>query len=375
MAYLGAVVVELSQRVAEIQLTGQGHVGYLEMALLNYVAYRDFATQLVHGRQVTSRFLYQEKNEYCLVQTQVGGRTMLTSEIVTILTGKTWIYQVLSTSNWIQVGMGSGGGALMLRFLSTGQLKVPTNVRFMPEYSHWQFNETTQLIELLNQNEKVILSLKTPVQERNKTYLLGANNEQARLVNFELIEATFDLANAPQPLVSDEVPHYAAGTQLVIRLSGEAEHAGIETLNIPLTASVQTILLTLYRYLLKHDELSQVAILGEKDQLTNWPFEVLPDDQLMLSDGGIPYIATLNDGTKIEALSVDGRLIIGNRTMLLELLSDCLLRCNQAQITANKVLSNASVATILNQTVYQDFAGRAVIGQRVRKLLKSSETK
>lgn len=54
-------MVELSQRVAEIQLTGQGHVGYLEMALLNYVAYRDFATQLVHGRQVTSRFLYQEK--------------------------------------------------------------------------------------------------------------------------------------------------------------------------------------------------------------------------------------------------------------------------------------------------------------------------
>lgn len=61
LAYLGAVAVELSQRVAEIQLTGQGHVGYLEMALLNYVAYRDFATQLVHGRQVTSRFLYQEK--------------------------------------------------------------------------------------------------------------------------------------------------------------------------------------------------------------------------------------------------------------------------------------------------------------------------
>ncbi|WP_461243207.1 hypothetical protein [Secundilactobacillus muriivasis] len=61
MAFLGRLTVNIANIMATDQLTHRlGTIGRLEMALINYTAYHSFKNHLIHGRIVTSRFMFYE---------------------------------------------------------------------------------------------------------------------------------------------------------------------------------------------------------------------------------------------------------------------------------------------------------------------------
>ena len=63
MAFLGRLTTQIANASADAQLNKHpNRIGYLEMALINYVAYRDFSNCLTHGRTIASRFMFHELN-------------------------------------------------------------------------------------------------------------------------------------------------------------------------------------------------------------------------------------------------------------------------------------------------------------------------
>lgn len=64
MRYLGIMISSLTKTQFKVA-TNDDHyqLGSYEMALMNYVAYRYFANQLVHGRQVATKFQYDLPND------------------------------------------------------------------------------------------------------------------------------------------------------------------------------------------------------------------------------------------------------------------------------------------------------------------------
>ncbi|WP_461243206.1 hypothetical protein [Secundilactobacillus muriivasis] len=297
------------------------------------------------------------------------------NDFTQIIIHKRWQLEAFHTT-WQTITMGRNRGKLILVFHTDGTLSFPTNMLFLPQFTRWTFNEQGQVLELRNDQNELLLTFTLPEIADNNQYLYLTDRSQ-RLVNFTYVDPIFDLPITPIPTYDAPRHTYSGTSPFILQLGSQPELATnaadwgltIEQLtpsNDPLTTWQHV-----YQFLLDQFNLQQVAIINGNHQLQAYPFEDCQPNTLYLLDKPELTPIILADGQSTEVQVLDPSVLIGPRFLLLELLSNIIVRADHQRITLDRELTEAELLTCFNQAIYQDFSSRTWHGQLVRNWIKS----
>ncbi|PWF99914.1 hypothetical protein [Levilactobacillus bambusae] len=272
------------------------------------------------------------------------------------LKGHEWIFM----ANGIQrVKMGKNGGVLAIEFLENGELSSESNMKFWPASRCWRFNETQQIIELLNLEGTVVERFEKPKGYGNRVMMRQVNGKDT----YEYRVTTDSIRNqvlAPEPIQMNLGNALTKErVDLVIQLGGGSESPLMRSMSdlglsgIKFDADLDTRLgwLSLYWELFAHPEVNRLAIVDSNYTLLMDPFPHVKANRIYLDDQ--LEIGTLGNGQRVQKLL--RTVLIGDRAILLELSSALLNRLTPDKITL----------AAFNEVIYEGFSDRLIHGRLV----------
>ena len=298
------------------------------------------------------------------------------NDFIQIIIHKRWQLETY-TNSWQSVAMGHDHGKLILIFRPDGGFDFPTNMKFNPQFTQWAFDEQRQVLELSDDAEKVYMTF-TPPEIVDRDQYLYITDRSQRLVNFTYIDPIFDLPIAPAPLYDRPRHTYSGTSPFILQLGSQPELAtnaadwGLTVKQLTPSNDPLTTWQHVYQFLLDQFNLQQVAIISDNHQLQAYPFEDCQPNTLYLLDKPELTPIILADGQSTEVQVLDPSVLIGPRFLLLELLSNIIVRADHQRITLDRELTETELLTCFNQAIYQDFSSRTWHGQLVRNWIKST---